>query len=803
MAGGLVAALIAGAISLRIGEARSEQFINDMLMVVGNQASADVAAGIRLGDAARIRSAIEQLQSIRRLHHAALVDGRNTIVEATSRSLLGKTLQNTPLADAAMLVVQTRTTGSPRRTVAAGSLYYSSPVGIAERATAALTNVDDFVLLLSYDHGALLQAERATAVNQALMTAVTVLLLSIAAWLMLERRLFRRINTLVEMSRRIGSGDMRQPLEITGNDELATLGRALEQMRENLHQNRQALQNYSEELAVANATIEAERLSLADRVRERTRELTEANAELAEARDEAEAASRAKSAFLATVSHEIRTPMNGVLGAMELLGRTDLDEKRAALLHTAETSARSLLGLLNDILDMAKIEAGHIDVVERPTAIRALVRQVIGTHAPTAVSRHTHLSGTVADDVPEWVCADALRLQQVLGNIVSNAVKFTRNGTVTLRVSVAAQDDERVQLVFCVQDNGRGISPESMTRLFKPFEQGSGRFARAAGGTGLGLAICRGLVERMGGEIRLDSEPAVGTDATVTLWFEVTEAPEQPDVAAEDTDEAAIRSLLDARNRRGGHALRALVVDDHPVNRMLQLRQLEQLGIDAAYAADGVDAMEQLRHDTFDLVLTDCEMPNMDGFQLALAIRQSGDALAGIPIIGCTAHALPEVASYCRECGMNDVLTKPMRLDELATAVHKVLPGSETRRVPIEPAGLQSTSDVLDQAQLDRLTGGDQSLQQTLMQSFIRDHAQAISDLREAAAKEDWKACRSLAHRGKGACGVFGAMALRDAFEALESIAGNDEYSREELSAAIDTVGREGERLHQELTLVA
>lgn len=803
MAGGLVAALIAGAISLRIGEARSDQFINDMLMVVGNQASADVAAGIRLGDAARIRSAIEQLQSIRRLRHAVLVDGRNIVVEATSRSLLGKTLQNSPLADAAMLVAQTRGTGSPRRNVAAGSLYYSSPVGIAERPTAALTQVDDFVLLLSYDHAALLQAERATAVNQALMTAVTVLLLSIAAWLMLERRLFRRINTLVEMSRRIGSGDMQRPLEVTGNDELATLGRELEQMRENLHQHRQALQNYSEELAAANATIEAERLSLADRVRERTRELTKANAELAEARDEAEAASRAKSAFLATVSHEIRTPMNGVLGAMELLGRTDLDEKRATLLQTAETSARSLLGLLNDILDMAKIEAGHIDVIERPTAIRALVKQVIGTHVPTAASRHTDLSGTVADDVPEWVSADALRLQQVLGNIVSNAVKFTRNGTVTLHVSVAAQDDERVQLVFRVQDNGRGISPESMAKLFKPFEQGSGRFDRMTGGTGLGLAICQGLVERMGGEIRLDSELAVGTAATATLWFAVAEAPAQPDVAAGDADEAAIRALQDASSRRGERALRALVVDDHPVNRTLQSRQLEQLGIDAACAADGVDAMEQLRRDSFDLVLTDCEMPNMDGFQLALAIRQSGGALADIPIVGCTAHALPEVASFCRECGMNDVLTKPMRLDELATALHKVLPESEARRVPIEPAGRQATGDVLDQAQLDRLTGGDQSLQQTLMQSFIRDHAQAMSDLRDAAANENWEACRSLAHRSKGACGVFGAIALRNAFETLESIIRSDEYSREDLAAAIDIVDREGERLRQELTPLA
>lgn len=796
MAGGLVAAFLAGMTSLKIVESRSNQYVDSILTLVGNQASADVAAGIREGERRRVRGAIEQLQVVRRLQSAALVDGNNRITESTRRELFGKTIGGPVLPLAEAIVDDARRLGAPQRTIADGLLYFASPVGALDTQTAAAPE-REYVLLLIYNYATVVAEGRVEATNVALVTGGSIFLLSLVLWIVLERRLLGRIQSLVDVSRRIGSGQLKEPLEISGSDEVTTLARALENMRANLHRNREELRHYADQLASANATIEAERLSLADRVAERTRRLTEANAELKQARDDAEEASRAKSAFLATISHEIRTPMNGVLGAMELLGRTGLDDERASLLDTAETSARSLLGLLNDVLDMAKIEAGRIDVVPAPADIRGIVSHVIATHAPVATTHGTQITSEIADDVPEWVMVDALRLQQVLGNVVSNSAKFTRDGHIVVKLAAEDLEDDVVRLTFIVQDDGRGISPQSIDKIFNPFEQGSGRFARTTGGTGLGLAISRGLVERMGGGIAIESEPGVGTVVTATVTVERASRPAARTADTDDTQETAILALLSDNASRGEARLRALVVDDHPVNRLLQSRQLDQLGIDAECAADGVDALQRIRESRFDLVITDCEMPNMDGFELATAIRSADAGWRHMPIIGCTAHALPEVAAYCRECGMNEVLTKPMRLDELAMALRKAIPSANTGSVPIELTELGNDNDVINEEQLDQLTNGDKALRHSLLESFLTDHDKAVADIRRAAEADDMATCRSLAHRSKGACGVFGAGALRDTFEMLEKLAAQDSPGMDQLASVIRQLEEEGTRLRR------
>ncbi len=547
------------------------------------------------------------------------------------------------------------------------------------------------------------------------------------------------------------------------------------------------------QLKAANAAVERERASLAQRVAERTAELTATNEALARAKDAAEAASRAKSAFLATVSHEIRTPMNGVLGAMELLQRTGLDGARAKLLGTAQGSARSLLGLLNDLLDMAKIEAGRIEVLPAPTSLAGIVEQVVSTHLPNAIAKDITLTSRIDAGTPAWVAADALRVRQILGNLVSNAVKFTSLGGVEILVRAQGMDGGMHRVCFEVRDTGAGIPAEALATLFRPFEQGTAELARQSGGTGLGLAICRGLAERMGGSVNLSSQPGQGTVATLELAFAQVEAQDPGNDAGAGVDAQWVVGF------DGPQGLEVLAVDDHPINRQLLAAQLAQLGLKADIAENGAQALEKLRSRRYALVITDCEMPHMDGFELAGHIRHGGEAFAALPIIACTAHALPEVASRCRASGMDEVLTKPIDLAQLSNALRKWWP-AESDAAPAAgatPAPVASVA-VLDQAHLARVALGDPAFEQKLMAAFARDTQKTLHELAQAVAERDYERCRHLAHRSRGACLSVGAQALAAAFSALERSSTGQNASAE-MRDAWRHVQHEHQRLEETL----
>ncbi len=545
-----------------------------------------------------------------------------------------------------------------------------------------------------------------------------------------------------------------------------------------------ALENAAEELKAANAAVEHERSSLARRVAERTEELTVTNASLARAVDAAEAASRAKSAFLATISHEIRTPMNGVLGAMELLGRTGLDGERRALLGTAQESARSLLGLLNDLLDMAKIEAGRIEIAPAPASLEAIVGQVVSTHMPNAITKGIDLHAEVDPVAPAWVHIDGLRVRQILGNLVSNAVKFTSEGGVSLSVHRCAADDDGCRIRFVVHDSGVGIPPAALQTLFQPFEQGTAELARQSGGTGLGLAISRGLAEHMGGAVWLESSPGHGTTATLELPLQVAEAAQ---AEGQDEDDDTIISRFHAWQADDDGAAQVLVVDDHPVNRRLLRRQLEQLGLRADVACDGVEALELLRSGDYRLVITDCEMPRLDGFGLARAIRERADgAWADLPIVACTAHALPEVEQRCRECGMNDVLTKPIALASLARVLRGLWPKSAVLQQAEagEPTAAPMVDVLLDDTHVAEITGGDKGLERELLDEFMADARVNLGVLQRAVAQADHAGCKAMAHRGLGAARIVGATAMARALGDLQRLAAA-QASQTELQLAL------------------
>jgi signal transduction histidine kinase/DNA-binding response OmpR family regulator len=683
-------------------------------------------------------------------------------------------------------------TGQQQRLVD-GRFYYANHITNSTPVSLGGTT-SGHVLLIAYNLSVAEAGQGAIAINQALIIGLTVLGLSLLSWLFLSNALFSRMSSLVEASRRIGAGQLRTPILIEGGDEIAALGSALDAMRIDLSEKQNQLIMVAEDLETANTTVERERTMLAERIKERTQELTRTNFELGRAKEAAEAASRAKSSFLATVSHEIRTPMNGVLGAMELLERSGLDERRASLLRTAQESARSLLGLLNDLLDMAKIEAGRIELLAAPASIPMIVDQVIATHAGVAAGNGTALTGTVDADAPAWVALDAMRVQQVLGNIVSNAVKFTEGGSVRLHAEVTTDDAAQCRVRFTVTDTGAGIAPETLAKLFRPFEQGAAEVARKSGGTGLGLAICRGLAERMGGTVSLASELGKGTTACFEIPATIALQPATQHQEADDGDNSAIVAQLNRQSAASGSGVHILIVDDHPTNRLLQVRQIEQLGASADTAADGVEALAKLRRKRYDITITDCEMPNMDGYTLARAIRNGDLPCRDMPIIACTAHALPDIGERCRRNGMNEVLTKPMRLDELASALKRYWPSSTKMPAVPEPPAVEMPP-VLDEAALEILTDGDLALRESMMRAFLADLELALREINSAESAGDRAQCKRMAHRHKGACSIFGAAALGEAFAELEHWASQPAAARAHLKTAVRRVNDESKRL--------
>ncbi len=378
----------------------------------------------------------------------------------------------------------------------------------------------------------------------------------------------------------------------------------------------------------------------------------EAKEALRRARDAAEAASRAKSEFLANMSHEIRTPMNGVLGMLDLaLDAADESERRECV-ATARSSAESLLVIINDILDFSKIEAGKVEVETVPFDLGEQLSQVMRTLAAPAARKSLALDLQVAPGVPPRLTGDPLRLRQVLLNLVSNAIKFTHEGSVTLRVERAeALAGERLRLT--VIDTGIGIPADRQVQVFEAFAQQDSSTTRGYGGTGLGLSIASRLSELMGGQISLDSEQGRGSAFTVDLPLRRAAGKAVADAAPVSPE---------AGEAGSGKELSVLLVEDHPVNQKVTCVVLERAGHRVCVAHNGVEAIEKVAEGGFDLVLMDMQMPVMGGVEAARLIRQMEQELGRlpVPIFAMTANAQEEDRVACLDAGMNDFLTKPL-----------------------------------------------------------------------------------------------------------------------------------------------
>ncbi len=529
--------------------------------------------------------------------------------------------------------------------------------------------------------------------------------------------------------------------------------------------------------------IEQHRHDLEGLVSERTEQLREAM-------EQARTANQAKAVFLANMSHEIRTPMNAIVGLCHMLAGSDLEQQQRHMLDEIRNASGHLLQIINDILDVSRIEAGKLQLQESDFSLHRLMKSIVAMVRPLAQDKGLLLDVDYLK-APNELFGDTVRLRQSLLNYIGNAIKFTEQGSVRVRVRVQDEHDSVYTLLFEVEDTGVGISKENLDKIFLAFEQADSSNTKRYEGSGLGLAITQRLVELMGGTFGVQSELGKGS----RFWFSVPLKQSQKAADSEaDGDELSVEQGLRFNAR-------VLLVEDNEINRQVASGLLANVGISVTTATNGQEALEEIEAQPFDLVLMDIQMPVMNGLDATRALR-SQEAYRDLPILALTANVFDDDRRLCLTVGMNDFVAKPLELNELYSALRRWLPES-TRMIVDANAADAAQSDADEQApQRRQMIKAIQAIEGVdvdkglinlsgnipaylrLLSQFVRDHGADGQLLRDDIGQEAWEPARQRVHAVKGVSGNLGMGMLQERAQALEAVLKARDGSR--LDASLD-----------------